>query len=164
VNRDQNILGIPIGNFHQVSDELCRGGQPGEPGLIALRDLQIKSVVSLRWRKKRISSEQVIAERLGLRFFSIPLNYWTLPNSNDIKAFLEIVDNVENQPVFVHCFHGADRTGVLVAMYRILRNDWSLQEAYKEMRQCGHHRITTAHFKLALWRLAREAAKETSPF
>jgi len=150
---------VPINNFRKVDDYLYRGGQPKEIGLVALKNMQIKSIVSLRWRKQRIESERLLAENLGLRFYSIPLNYWTLPRESDVKALLEVIDDQANQPVFVHCFHGADRTGVMVAMYRILRNDWSLQEAYKEMRDCGFHRISTHHFKLALWRLAHEAAK-----
>jgi len=156
---DNIHIEIPISNFRKVDDALYRGGQPKEIGLAALSEMKIKSVVSLRWRKQRIETERALAEGLGLKFFSIPLNYWTLPKQRDVKALLEVVDDESNQPVFVHCFHGADRTGVMVAMYRILRNDWSLQEAYKEMRECGFHRISTHHFKLALWRLAHEAAK-----
>jgi protein tyrosine/serine phosphatase len=150
---------VPISNFHQVSFRLYRGGQPNEKGFEALSEMAVKTVVSLRWRKQRVESEKLIVEKLGMRFISIPLNYWTLPNEANVKQLLDIIDDQTNHPIFIHCFHGADRTGVMVAMYRILRHDWSLQEAYKEMRSCGFHRFATAHFKLALWRLARQAAK-----
>ncbi|CAN5390694.1 hypothetical protein BH11CYA1_BH11CYA1_43870 [soil metagenome] len=157
-----SIKPMPISNFHQVSSRLYRGGQPNEQGFEALRELAVKTVVSLRWRKQRVDSEKLIVERLGMRFISIPLNYWTLPNDAHVKELLKIIDDQANHPIFIHCFHGADRTGVMVAMYRILRHDWSLQEAYKEMRACGFHRFATAHFKLALWKLARQAAHESS--
>ena len=153
---------VPISNFHQVSSRLYRGGQPSEKGFEALHELAVKTVVSLRWRKTRVDSEKLIVEKLGMRFVSIPLNYWTLPNDANVKELLRIIDDQANLPIFIHCFHGADRTGVMVAMYRILRHDWSLQEAYKEMRACGFHRFATAHFKLALWKLARQAAHENS--
>jgi protein tyrosine/serine phosphatase len=138
---------------------LYRGGQPNQKGFVALRELPVKTVVSLRWRKRRVESERLIVEGLGMRFVSIPLNYWTLPSHDHVRQLLEIVDDQANQPVFIHCFHGADRTGVMVAMYRILRHDWSLHEAYKEMRACGFHRFVTAHFKVALWRLAHQTAR-----
>ncbi|MFA7336931.1 MAG: dual specificity protein phosphatase family protein [Candidatus Obscuribacterales bacterium] len=153
---------MPINNFHQVSPLLYRGGQPNEKGFVALSEMAVKTVVSLRWRKRRVESERLIVERLGMRFVSIPLNYWTLPSQAHVKELLDIIDDQTNHPVFIHCFHGADRTGVMVAMYRILRHDWSLKEAYKEMRACGFHRFATAHFKLALWRLARHATRQQS--
>lgn len=141
---------------------MYRGGQPNEKGFFALSELAVKTVVSLRWRKRRVESERRIVESLGMRFVSIPLNYWTLPSLEHVRQLLEIVDDQANHPVFIHCFHGADRTGVMVAMYRILRHDWSVQAAYNEMRACGFHRFVTAHFKLALWRLARQAGHHLS--
>lgn len=158
----ESIRHMPISNFHQVSPRLYRGGQPNEKGFVALSELAVKTVVCLRWRKRRVESERLIVEGLGMRFVSIPLNYWSLPGHDHVRQLLEIVDDQANHPVFIHCFHGADRTGVMVAMYRILRHDWSLQEAYKEMRACGFHRFVTAHFKLALWRLARQTAHQLS--
>jgi protein tyrosine/serine phosphatase len=149
-----------VSNFHRVNDSLYRGGQPDAQSLAALGALPVRTIVSLRWRKQRIESERALAENLGLRFVSIPLNYWTLPSDASVQAFLKVMDDESNHPVYIHCFHGADRTGVLVAMYRILREHWTLHEAYNEMRACGFHRFSTAHFKLALWRLARRAAKE----
>ena len=153
---------VPIKNFHQVSPRLYRGGQPSQKGFLALSEMAVKTVVCLRWRKRRVESERIIVERLGMRFVSIPLNYWTLPNYSHVQDLLEIIDDQTNHPIFIHCFHGVDRTGVMVAMYRILRHDWSLIEAYKEMRACGFHRFATAHFKLALWRLARQTARYQS--
>lgn len=153
---------MPIRNFHQVAPSLYRGAQPTEAGFLALSDLAVKTVVSLRWRKRRVESERRVVEGMGMRFISIPLNYWTLPSDNHVRQLLEIIDDQSNHPIFIHCYHGADRTGVMVAMYRILRHHWSVQEAYKEMRICGFHRFVTAHFKLALWRLARQTAPQLS--
>ena len=39
--------------------------------------------------------------------------------------------------VYVHCHHGADRTGAILAMYRIEREGYTPQQAYKEARKYG---------------------------
>lgn len=121
-----------------------------------LKQLNIKTVVSLRWRKTRTDGEQARVTELGMTFVNIALNYWTLPTRNNVDEFLRVLDDERNRPIFVHCFHGADRTGVLIAMFRAMRSGWTLHEAYKEMVHCGFHRFSTRHFKWALWHLARQ--------
>ena len=147
---------IPITNFHQVTDWLYRGAQPRGNAFDKLQEMQIKTVVTLRWRKGPIARERAVVEKLGIKFYSLRLNYWTLPRKVDVERFLDIVDDPTNHPVFVHCYHGADRTGVLIAMFRILRCHWTLEEAYVEMVKCGFHRFTTFHFKFGLFRLAKK--------
>ncbi len=146
----------PITNFHQVTDWLYRGAQPRGKAFARLKEMQIKTVITLRWRKGPIARERAIVEKLGIKFYSLRLNYWTLPNRHDVDRFLEIVDDPNNYPVFVHCFHGADRTGVLIAMFRIMRCGWTIEEAYVEMVKCGYHRFTTFHFKFGLFRMAKK--------
>lgn len=149
-----------IPNFHQVTDWLYRGAQPGEEGFGRLKELKIKTVVTLRWRKWQVTREKKILEKLGIEFHSLPLNYWTLPGKKDVDRFLEIVDDENNYPIFVHCFHGADRTGVLIAMFRIMRCGWTIEDAYVEMVKCGYHRFATFHFKYGLFRLAKKMIAE----
>ena len=57
--------------------------------------------------------------------------------------FLKTVTDENVQPVFVHCKHGADRTGTMVAIYRIVVEGWSKEDAIKEMRQggFGYHEV-----------------------
>jgi protein-tyrosine phosphatase len=161
--RDKGVKNIPelpkhgsIANFHQVNGWLFRGAQPGVDGFAQLKEQKIKTVVALRWRKWHVAREREIVTNLGMNFYNLPLNYWTLPTKRDVEQFLEIIDDEKNYPVFVHCFHGADRTGVLIAMFRILRCGWTLEDAYVEMLKCGHHRYATYHFKFGLFRLAKQ--------
>lgn len=149
---------VPIKNFHPVADGIYRGGRPSRQGLRALSKLGFKTVLSFRWRKAPIAVERTHVEELGMRFINIPLNYWSLPNQEQIDEFLAIIDDSRNYPIFVHCFHGADRTGLLMAIYRVNRCGWSFDEAYREMVACGFHRFRTQHFKWALWRMARRTA------
>ncbi|HIA52925.1 MAG TPA: hypothetical protein EYN91_12710 [Candidatus Melainabacteria bacterium] len=151
-------LEIPITNFHPVAEGIYRGGRPSRDGLRALRQRGFKTVLSFRWRKAPIAVERSYVEELGMKFINIPLNYWSLPNQQEIDSFLAIIDDRRNYPIFVHCFHGADRTGLLMAIYRVVRCGWSFDEAYREMVACGFHRFRTQHYKWALWRLARKAA------
>lgn len=153
-------LQVPIKNFHRVNDWLYRGGQPSMEGFASLKRLNIQTVISLRWRKASKVREQPRVTELGMTFINIPLNYWTLPSQDNVDAFLTVLDDEQNRPIFVHCYHGADRTGVLIAMFRIMRSGWSLKEAYHEMLQCGFHRFHTWHFKWGLWRLAKRAFAE----
>ena len=146
---------IPITNFHQVADGLYRGGRPSRDGLKALSNVGFKTVLSFRWRKAPIAVERAYVEELGMKFINIPLNYWSLPKQDEVDAFFEIVDDARHYPIFVHCFHGADRTGLLMAIYRVVRCGWSFQDAYKEMVACGFHRFRTQHYKWHLWKLAR---------
>ena len=149
-----------IRNFRRVTDWLYRGAQPSMENFASLSNLKIKTVINLRWRKGPIAKERKRVNELGMNFEHISLNYWTLPTERDAERFLEILDDEKNHPVFVHCLHGADRTGVLIAMYRVSRCGWTVHEAYNEMLQCGHHRFSTWHFKLALWKFARESTKQ----
>lgn len=151
---------IPINNFHHVVEGIYRGGRPSRDGLKALRQQGFRTVLSFRWRKAPIAVERAYVEELGMKFINIPLNYWSLPNQAQIDAFLEVVDDRRNYPIFVHCFHGADRTGLLIGIYRLVRCKWTFEEAYREMLACGFHRFRTQHYKWALWRLARKTAAQ----
>jgi len=152
-------LEIPINNFHQVSDGIYRGARPSLEGLKALSQLGFKTVLSFRWRKAPLAVERMHVTELGMNFISIPLNYWSLPNKQQINEFLDVIDDERNFPIFIHCFHGADRTGLLLGIYRVVRCGWSFQDAYGEMLACGFHRFQTQHYKLALWRMARKSGE-----
>lgn len=119
----------------------------------------IKTVICARSGWRSISAEHKAVEAAGMRFIHIPLGYWSLPEEHKITEFLGLLDDEVNHPVFVHCFRGADRTGYLVAMFRICRQSWSVQQAYNEMKACGFHRFQLRHFKWFLWEQARRVEK-----
>jgi protein tyrosine/serine phosphatase len=145
---------IPIKNLWRVNDWLYRGAQPSMESFAILSELNIKTVVNLRWQPGPVARERRRVEELGMQFEHISLNYWTLPQQKNVDDFLELLDDEQLRPIFVHCLHGKDRTGIMIAMYRILRCGWSLHQAYEEMVHCGFHRVATRHFKWALWHLA----------
>lgn len=146
-----------IKNFHIVSNGVYRGAQPTADGIEWLARIGVKTVVSLRCGKRAAAAEKAAVEAAGMTYVNFRLSYWKIPSEETIDQFLELVDDSNNRPVFVHCFHGADRTGLLVACYRIARMGWSFQEAYDEMKRCGFHRFGVRHYKWVLWAYAQRA-------
>ena len=96
----------------------------------------IKTVVNLR----SFHSDRDGLKATGLRYAHIYSQAWN-PDDDDVLVFLKIVADPANQPVFVHCMHGADRTGWVVAVYRIVEQGWSADEAWLEMQNFGHHEV-----------------------
>jgi protein tyrosine phosphatase (PTP) superfamily phosphohydrolase (DUF442 family) len=119
-------------NFHRVSDQLYRGAQPDRDGVLELRKLGIKTIVNLRLS----SSDRKLVEGTGLVAVDIPAEPWDLEEA-DIVAFLRVVADPASAPVFVHCSHGADRTGAMTAIYRIVVQGWDKEEAIREMTHGG---------------------------
>lgn len=126
-----------IPNMSIVAPNLYRGGMPNEEALEQLQRSGIKTIVSLANEKKYVEWERAATKRLGLKFVHIPLSAWKEPSQNDIEAFLTVVAKKDREPVFVHCVHGRDRTGTMVAIYRINNERWSADSAYEEMKARG---------------------------
>jgi protein tyrosine/serine phosphatase len=124
-------------NFHQVSENLYRGAQPQRGGLKKLSELGIKTVINLRGASEDTHKEQIEAETLGMRYFNIPMSGLGRPTDEQVERALTIIDARENWPVFVHCQRGADRTGVIIAVYRISRDQWTEEQAMSEAKRFG---------------------------
>ncbi len=146
-------------NFRKVTTGIYRGGQPNRAALVELAEKGFKTVVSFRWQKRIVNQEKRDCKDLGLDFVSIPLNYSNPPSLGDIKNFLNVLEDSRMHPVFVHCLHGKDRTGIMVAIYRIIDQEWSVQEAYKEMEECGFHKYRLRPFKWHLFKFANNLEK-----
>jgi protein tyrosine/serine phosphatase len=124
-------------NLSRVDSHVYRGGQPKEGGLARLKQLGIKTVINLREADDRAKTEAAEATSLGLRYFNIALPHFERPNDATISQLLTLITSSENQPVFVHCKRGSDRTGLLIALYRIEFEGWSSEKATAEAKQYG---------------------------
>jgi len=124
------LPGLP--NFHKVSENLYRGAQPTSEGMKQLEKLSIKTVVNLR----SIHSDRDEMKGTGLSYEHISMTTWNVEDK-DVIRFLQIVADNTRTPVFVHCQHGADRTGTMCAIYRIVLQGWSKDEAVEEMTKGG---------------------------
>ena len=128
-------------NFHRVNQQLYRGGQPKDSGLRKLKDLGVKTIVNLRGEDAHTRAESEEARSLGLRYYSIALPEFSRPKDEEVAQVLGIINDPENQPVFIHCHHGKDRTGTIVACYRISHDGWTAQDAKDEAQHYGLGRV-----------------------
>ncbi len=126
--------GLP--NFARVSNDLYRGAQPSKLGFEQLRKMGIKTIVNLC----AFGSDQNEIKGLGFYYCQIPSEAWA-PKDKNIAAFLRIMKEKKYLPVFIHCQHGADRTGTAVAAYRVVVQGWPKEAAIDEMDQYGFHSI-----------------------
>jgi protein tyrosine phosphatase (PTP) superfamily phosphohydrolase (DUF442 family) len=122
--------GLP--NLHKVSDDLYRGAQPSEDGIRELKKMGVRTIVNFR----KLHSDRDEIGDVEIGYEHIGMNPWN-PEEEDVVEFLKIVTDPARLPVFVHCQHGADRTGLMVAIYRVAVQDWAKEEASREMREGG---------------------------
>jgi tyrosine-protein phosphatase SIW14 len=133
---DIEVRGVP--NFHAVNDHLYRGGQPADAAWKSLATLGVKTVIDLRVAAEHsIDEEAKAVEAAGMHFVSYPMGRLAAPSNVDIAKILALLDSNAAWPVFLHCRRGADRTGTVIACYRITHDGWSNQEALKEARSYG---------------------------
>jgi protein tyrosine phosphatase (PTP) superfamily phosphohydrolase (DUF442 family) len=123
-------------NFGKVSETLYRGAQPDAAGLTNLHRLGIKTVINLRLAGEGWKAEAVEAQAAGLVYTNVPLRGLGRPMQEQVKQVLSILETCP-LPAFVHCEHGCDRTGTIVACYRIQHDGWSAEVAMREARQYG---------------------------
>ena len=120
------LPGVP--NMARVTPYLYRGAQPTAEGFRQLHAMGIKTVVSFR----QLHGDSKLIGNLPMKYERIAWNALHA-ESEDIVRFLKIVGDPENRPVFIHCWHGVDRTGTMAAVYRIVVQGWSREEAVREM-------------------------------
>jgi protein tyrosine/serine phosphatase len=124
------LSGLP--NLHKVSKDLYRGAQPTAEGMKQLEKIGIKTVINLRYMhsdRDEIKGTALSYEQINMTTLNI--------EDKDVIRFLRVVTDPNRTPVFVHCQHGADRTGTMCAIYRIIIQGWSKDEAIEEMTKGG---------------------------
>ncbi len=124
-------------NFHRVDEQLYRGGQPKTGGLKKLAELGIKTIINLRGESDETRAEGIEAKSMGMAYFSIPMSAAGRPTDEQVMRVLAIIEEKEKGPVFIHCRRGSDRTGAIVAVYRIKRDGWTAERAIDEANNHG---------------------------
>jgi len=130
------VLPAALPNFHQVHPYLYRGGQPSSDGVEQLQKMGVKTVIDLRAETKSTRAEKAHLEKLGLRYIDLPMSD-KAPTTKQVDTFMQSVSEGrdKNEPVFVHCAHGSDRTGCMVGIWRVSEDGYTYDKAYKEMRK-----------------------------
>jgi len=141
------LPGVP--RFIQVTPHLYRGGQPSEEGFQSLAKMGIDIVIDLRGSRRH---ERDLVTKLGMRYEAMP---WHCPRPKDqvFARFLLLLRRNPKKKIFVHCRLGDDRTGMMIAAYRMAEQGWTAQQAMQEMKALGfapwHHMICPgpAHYE-----------------
>jgi len=132
----QGSDGLP--NFKVVDDHILRGGQPADAAFHKLAERGVKTVVDLRWIGEHdIPHERQIVETEGMRFISVPMRGLSAPTQDQISKVLSVLEDSNSWPVFIHCRRGSDRTGTVLACYRISHDHWQNQKALEEAKSNG---------------------------
>ncbi len=141
---DAGERGLPaqdgVGNFGKVNDQLYRGAQPDGTAIDTLKRLGVKTIVCLRSPGKEWKAEVQEATAHGLVCTNIPLSGIRRPKMEQVRQALDAIKSLPG-PVFVHCQYGCDRTGTIIACYRIQFDKWSVEEALREAERHGMSKL-----------------------
>ncbi len=127
----QPVLGMELGNFYQVSNELYRAEQPDDEAMVQLQAMGIHSALNLR----EYHDDNGEADGTTLKLYRVAMNAGEINDALVEKALDAIA--VAPKPLLVHCWHGSDRTGAIVAMYRMVFQDWPRERAIDEFVNGG---------------------------
>jgi hypothetical protein len=141
----RHLPGKGIRNFGEVTPTLYRGGQPSRAGLQTLAKMGVDIVVNTSGRQDDQEGKDV--NSLGMKYIVIRW-HCPFPKDETFARFLKVVHDNAGKKIFVHCRLGDDRTGMMIAAYRMAIEDWSAGDAMKEMQAFGfarsHHFICPA--------------------
>lgn len=130
----RSVSGVP--HFGEVTPSLYRGGQPTHEGFEQLAKMGVNIIVDTG-RSKR---DEKLIQDLGMRYVPLPW-YCPFPKDEVFAKFLEVIKNNPGKKTFVHCRLGEDRTGMMIASYRMGAQGWSAEEAMKEMNEFGYRGV-----------------------
>lgn len=128
-------------NLYKVDARLYRSEQLVRDDIAQIERLSIQSIVNLRFFDRN-DDRQLLGER-GFNLINSPLLTWHIKPKNIAETLYLIEASQQSGPVSVHCYHGADRTGLIVGRYRIIYQGWPVEAAKQEMQQgpYGYHSI-----------------------
>lgn len=136
-----------VANFGRLSTHVYRGAQPQVAAYPSLKALGIDTVVRLSTGEEFIDGERGHVESLGMRFVSLPWRAADLPTDDQVRAFLDLFRQDPARTIFVHCREGADRTGVMMAIYRIAIDHFTTEQAVAEMKAFHYRYLFHPHLQ-----------------
>jgi protein tyrosine/serine phosphatase len=131
-NWAQPVEAAELQNFYRLDDKVYRSAQPDRKGFEAAYTLGIRNVLNLR----NYHSDDSKAKGVGLKLFRVKMEAGEFGTDTVVKA-LRIIKESEG-PILIHCWHGSDRTGAVSALYRIVFQGWSKEDAVAELKNGGY--------------------------
>lgn len=127
----QPVIGVKLDNLYQVSSELYRSEQPDDEAMVQLQAMGIRASLSLR----EYHSDEDEADGTSLKLYRVPMNAGEINDELVEQALAAIAE--APKPMVIHCWHGSDRTGAIVAMYRMVFQNWPRERAIDEFVNGG---------------------------
>ncbi len=127
----QPVASTVLKNWYMVTPDVYRSEQPDRKGFEEIRAQGIRTIINLRGDH----SDDQLVQGLDLTVIAVPMTAGGFSEEDIVKALKAIRD--APKPVLVHCKHGADRTGVVMAMYRVVFQGWPKEEAIRELKGGG---------------------------
>ena len=122
-------------NFYQISNDVFRSEQPNAEMVKQLQSHNIDVVINLRSQDhdpKQLNSAE-------FKLVHIPIHTWAMSREDLLAVMRQIqLAKTQQQKVLIHCYHGSDRTGASIAMYRIIFEQWKIDDALQEMKYGGY--------------------------
>lgn len=151
----EHIIGLDgLTNVGRVAPGIYRGAQPQPAGYESLKKLGIKTIINLRENH----DETEVVQTHGMTAISIKMDMLKSISPEAVERAVSAMSDPSLQPVYVHCALGQDRTGTVVAAYRISRQGWTYDEAMQEMQAFGFNDIWV-HLKSFLKDYTMQRAK-----
>jgi tyrosine-protein phosphatase SIW14 len=126
------VIDGEVENWYRVSPDLHRCAQPTQKGLQELAHFGIQSIVNLR----KYHSDQTAIAGTSLSLIEVPVGAGNLTYDQLVAALKAVA--AAAKPTCVHCWHGSDRTGAVIAAWRIAVEGWTPAEALDEMVAGGY--------------------------
>lgn len=139
---DVNAVDLP--NFQIViQKQVYRGGAPTPQGVRNLAAGGIKTIVDLRNEDPQGSAnEKALASTLGMKYYYVPLSPFLTPSDQTMSGIeSNLLADPNLRPIFVHCHYGEDRTGLVIGLFRVFKQNpaFAPAQAYNEMLTYGFH-------------------------
>lgn len=158
----EEVQNSTIKNFYKLDSDLNRSGQPNKKGFQELEKKGIKSVLNLR----EYHSDKSEAKDTSIKLYRLRLAAGSLTEKELLEA-MQLIQGAP-KPLLIHCWHGSDRTGALCATYRIVEQNWTVEEAVNELVHgpYGHHKSTYKNIPALLnsidWKKFKEELNKPS--
>lgn len=132
-------------NMFKMNDYVYRGGRPTLAGMQQLKKMGVTTILNIENDNEAIATDKKYAEAAGLRWISVSFDTWKKPSDARVDYVLKMLQDRSLGPIYLHCKHGRDRTGMIMGLYRVEVDGWNPKTAYKEMKDRG--------FRTLIWTL-----------
>lgn len=130
----QSIADAHVNNLHRITPTLYRSAQLSREDVPELQKLGIRKVISFR----AFHADDSILAGTQIKMQRIRINTWYIRDEDMVTALKALRTADQDGPVLIHCQHGADRTGLVSALYRMVYQGWTREQALDELQHGGY--------------------------